>query len=250
MVLHRLEERIDGLLTEVVVALAVEGVGFVNEQHAAECLFDDLARLDGRLTDIARDKTAAVNLDKLSLREYAERTVDARHQARDHRLARAGVAGKDHVEREIRIRQSRLLAPLEDGRHVDEVIHLALDLAKADVGVEFFFKVLDLLGRGKRRFLFLFLVRAGGGGGLVRLCAVCALRRVCFGCNFLRDGGFRRVRRQRRAPEVAAHAIQVVLRHRADNVELLENDLVLFIHLDSLPSFRRACAPLRGTRMQ
>ena len=72
VILHRLEERVDGLLTKVVVALAVEGVGFVNEQHAAERLFDDLARLDGRLTDIARDKTAAVDLDKLSLREYAE----------------------------------------------------------------------------------------------------------------------------------------------------------------------------------
>ena len=250
MVLHRLEQRVDGLLTEVVVALAVEGVGFVDEQHAAERLFDDLARLDGRLADIAGDKPAAVDLDKLSLREYAERTVDTRHQTRDHRLARAGVAGEDHVEREVRVGKPRLLAPLEDSRHVDEVIHLALDLAKADVGVKLFFEVLDLLGWGKRRFFLFFLARTDGGCGLVRLCAVRALRRVCFGRNFLRDGGFRRVRRQRRAPEVAAHAIQVVLRHRADDVELLENDLVLFIHGDSLPSFRRACAPSRGTRMQ
>ena len=67
VVLHRLEQRVDGLLTEVVVALAVERVGLVDEQHAAERLFDDLARLDGRLTDVARDEPAAVDLDKLTL---------------------------------------------------------------------------------------------------------------------------------------------------------------------------------------
>ena len=207
VVLHRLEQRVDGLLTEVVVALAVECVGLVDKQHAAERLFNDLARLDGRLSDVARDQPAAVHLDELALRQNAERAVDARHQPRDHRLARAGVAGKDHVEREVRVRQSRFLAPLEHRRHADEVIHLALDLGKADIAVKLLLEVLDLLGRGKRRFLFLFLVRAGGGGGLVRLCAVRALRRVCFGRSFLRDGGFRRVWRQRRAPEVAAHAV-------------------------------------------
>ena len=31
VILHRLEERVDGLLTEVVVTLAVEGVSLVNE---------------------------------------------------------------------------------------------------------------------------------------------------------------------------------------------------------------------------
>ena len=67
VILHRLEERIDGLLTEVVAALAVKCVGLVDKQHAAERLFDDLARLDGRLTDVARDEPAAVDLDKLTL---------------------------------------------------------------------------------------------------------------------------------------------------------------------------------------
>ena len=245
VILHRLEERVDGLLTEVVVTLAVEGVSLVDKQHAAERLFDDLARLDGRLTDIARDKAAAVDLDKLSLREYAERTVDARHQTRDHRLARAGVAGKNHVERKVRVGKPHLLAPLKDSRHVDEVIHLALDLAEPNVAVQLRLEISDLLRRGKRRFLFFLLVRACGGGGLLGLCAVRAPRRVCFG-----RGGSRRVRRQWRAPEVAAHAIEAVLRHRADNVKLLEDNFVLFIHGDSLPSPRRVCAPSRGTNTQ
>ena len=235
VILHRLEQRIDGLLAEVVVALAVEGVGLVDEQHAAERLFDDLTRLDGSLADVARDKAAAVDLDKLPLREYAERAIDARHQARDHRLARAGVAGKDHVERKVRVGKAHLLAPLEDGRHVDEVIHLALDLAEAHIAVQLRLEILDLLRRGKRRFLLFLLVRTGGGGGLLGL-------RALFG-----RGRFRRVLHRRRTPEVAAHTIETVLRHRADDVELLEDDLVLFIHGDSLPSSRRACAPSRGT---
>ena len=77
------------------------------------------------LADIAGDKPAAVDLDKLSLREYAERTVDTRHQTRDHRLARAGVAGEDHVERHIGGGEVVLLAELVDLDHVDELEFLA-----------------------------------------------------------------------------------------------------------------------------
>ena len=52
VILHRLEQRVDGLLTEVVVALAVEGVGLVHEQHAAHGLLDDLLGLQGCLPHI------------------------------------------------------------------------------------------------------------------------------------------------------------------------------------------------------
>ena len=55
-------------------------------------------RFDRGLTDISRDETASVALDERSLRENADRAVHSRHEAGDHRLARSGIARKDHVK--------------------------------------------------------------------------------------------------------------------------------------------------------
>ena len=98
VILHGLEQRIDGLLAEIVLAAAVQGIGLVDEEHAALRLIDNLLRLGGRLADITRHKAASVHLDQLSLREHAQRLIDARHQAGDHGLARAGIAGEHHVQ--------------------------------------------------------------------------------------------------------------------------------------------------------
>ena len=68
MILHRLQKRIHGLLPEVVALLMVgKRVGLVDEQHAAQRLFDDLARFGRGLPHVARHKSGAVDLDQLPL---------------------------------------------------------------------------------------------------------------------------------------------------------------------------------------
>lgn len=69
VILHGLEDGVDGLLTEVVLALTVEGIGLVDEQHAADRLLDDLLGLDGGLAHISGYQTAAVYLYQLALGE-------------------------------------------------------------------------------------------------------------------------------------------------------------------------------------
>ena len=222
VILHRLQEGVDRLLPEVVVAFAVERIRLVDEQHTAERTLDHLLRLDGGLTDVPGDKPAAVDLDKLTLRQDAERVVDARHQTRDHRLARTGVAGEDHVERKIGVGKSRFRTAPKDGRHVDEVVHLALDLAKTDVGVKLRLEILDLLGRKRLRLRFFFCALVAGllSGRLLLL---------------FRCGGLAAAAGRRSAPKVGGHTFEIVLRHRADDVKLLQNDLVFFIHGRFLP---------------
>ena len=65
MVLHLLDQGVDGLLA---VLVAVERVGLVDEQHAAERGSDDLGGLGRGLPEVARHQLGAVDLDQLALR--------------------------------------------------------------------------------------------------------------------------------------------------------------------------------------
>ena len=216
-----MEDGVDGLLSEVVLAAAVEGVSLVDEQHAAHGLFDDLLGLEGGLPHIAGHKAAAIHLHQLPLGQDAQAAVDARHHARHHGLAGAGVAGEHHVQGHVGGGQVVLLPELVDLHHVDQVVYLVLDHLQADVAVQLRQQILDLLRR--RQLLGLVGGAAaglgvGGGRGV--------LLRVLAGG---RGGRFAHAFKGR-APEVAAHAADVVLRHGADHVQLLQNDLVFFIH--------------------
>ena len=98
MVLHALEQRRDGLVTEVAPGTTTdEGVGLVDEQHAAEGPVDDFVDLGRGLPDVARDETAAVGLDEMPLRQHAERVQDPRQQPRHRGLAGARVPDDDEV---------------------------------------------------------------------------------------------------------------------------------------------------------
>ena len=166
VILHGLEDGVDGLLTEVVLALTVEGIGLVDEQHAAQRLLDDLLGLDGGLAHIPGHQTAAVHLYQLALGEDVQTPVDPGHHPGHHGLAGAGVAGEHHVQGHIRGGQVVLAAKLVDGGHVDEVADLLLDGGKADVAVQLRLQVLHvLLGQGLHHLRFLSLggrLTAGG----------------------------------------------------------------------------------------
>ena len=209
VVLHGLQDGVDGLLTEVVVGASVEGVGLIDEQYAAHGFFQHLGGFQCRLTHVACHKTAAVHLHQLALTQNAQREIDAAHQPCHHGLAGTGVAGEDHVEGQLGGGQVVLAAELVDLHHVDEAANLVLDDIKADVAVQLCKEVFQLFGG--RQFFFLFPF-----GG--------------FRLGLLLLGRGRFLFRLGIAPEVAVHAAQSVLRHGADDIQLLQDDLVFFIH--------------------
>ena len=247
MVLHGLQNGVDGLLAEVVLGVSVEGVGLVDEEDAAQGALDDLAGLDGGLAHVSGHEAAAVHLHQLALGEDAERVVNSRHQPGHGGLAGAGIAGEDHVEGEVRGGEAVVLAELVDRHHVDEVLDLALDGGKADVAVQLRLEVFDLLlGLDLLHGGGVGLVIPGGGGGA-------AVSAVPGGGSLRGLGGVRGLRRLRglpggglggqqgAAPEVGVHALEVVLRHGADDLQLLEDDVVFLAavafhsqHLDHL----------------
>ena len=219
LILHGLQQCVDGLLAEVVFALlGGERVGLVDEQHAALGLLNDLAGLGRRLSDVAGHQPGAVNLHELPLGQHAKAAINARHHPCDHALARAGIARKDHVQRHIHGFQTVLPAQIVHRDHVDQAFHLALHAFKADQLVELGLQILDLFRRRQRLLVVL------GRGGL--------LRRLV--------GGGRRVLRlfllrlARRAPDVVRHASNIVVNQRTDHVQLRSNDLIPVVQGDSL----------------
>ena len=218
VVLHGLEDGVDGLLSEVVFGLAVEGIGLVDKEHAAHSLFNDLLGFQRRLAHIARHQAAAVYLHQLAPGQNIQAPIDAGHHPGHHGLAGAGIAGEHQVQGHVRGGQAVLPPQLVYGGHVDQVMDLLLDGLQTDVAVQLRQQVLHVLLGQRLRGLRL-LLRAAG-----------LLVRGLF--RHLIRGLFRRfVRRgQGRAPEIRIHAAQVPLRHGADHVQLLEDDLVFFIH--------------------
>ena len=128
------------------------------------------------------------------------------------------------------------LPELVDRHHVDEVFDLLFDGGKADVAVQLRLQVPDLFpGSGLLRGGGVGLVVAGGRGGAAiaavpggggRLRGLGSFRPPG-GDRGLRLGGKGMLRRQQgAAPEVGVHALEVILRHGADDLQLLEDDVV------------------------
>ena len=247
VVLHGLQQRVDGLLAEVVGPAAVEGVCLVDEQHTPQSGVDDLPGLDGCLSHVARHQPAAVHLRQLPLGQDAQAVVDPGHQPGDGGLSRAGIAGKHHVETHVRCGQAVLPAQTLYRRQIDEVFHLPLHRTEAHIAVQLLLQILDVLFGGSFGGVFLFLFCR-----LWRLFLPAVCRRGPF--FFLRQRNRRHMLlRCRSAPEVRAHAAEVVLRHRADHLQLPQDDLVLFaliplVHPLTPPTVLYVPAPGTGRR--
>ena len=215
MVLHALEQDLDRLAAEVGRPVRREGVGFVDEQDPTQRLLDHLARLDRRLAHEPGHQARAVHLDQLPLRQGADRLVQPAQQPRHRRLARAGVALEDHVQRERRHRQARLLAQPPDLHQVHQAVDLPLDLVQAAQTVQLRHQLLE---RALRRGLRL-LRRGGRGRGLLRGGAVPlrgperGVRRVVGDVG--RDGEGRAVARQAVLVALDAQDVQIALDRRA-----------------------------------
>ena len=111
-----------------------------------------------------------------------------------------------------------LPAQLIDLDHVDEAAHLGLDGVHAHIAIQLRQQVLDFLLRGNF-FLFLGLCRLGLGGRFLGFFRYWGLVRLFF--------------HQGRAPKIRVHATEVPLGHGADQIHLLQNDLVFSVHICS-----------------
>ncbi len=169
VVLHGLEERLDGLAAEVVLAAGGEGVGLVDEEHAAEGGLDDLLGLEGGLSDVARHETGTVHLDELALFQRADRGVEPADEPGHRGLARAGIAHEHHVHRHRGDGQLVLLTQLAHLDEVHQALDVFLDVLQADQTLELGHQLVEvglfllLLGPGVRFGL------SAGGLGLGRM---------------------------------------------------------------------------------
>ena len=163
MVLHRLQQGLNGLTAEVVLPAGRERVSLVNEEHAAQGGLNHFLRLKGGLAHIARHQARAVHFDQLALAQDADGRVQAADQAGDGGLAGAGVAEEDHVEAHRRDRKVVLLTELADLDKVDEVLDLLLHGLKAHQAVQLLHQLVEV-----RLLRFLLLrfrrVRTAAGG--------------------------------------------------------------------------------------
>ena len=131
VVLHALQQRLDGLRAEVGLVLG-QAVGLVDEEDAVERGIDHGVRPRRGLADVFRDEAGAVALDQMALLQQPERAVDAAHETGHGRLARAGIADEDGVVARWDGRQSLAGPQLLEPREVRQLPDLLLHGGEAD----------------------------------------------------------------------------------------------------------------------
>ena len=155
VVLHQLEQGRDRLVAEVAERVGRDqGVGLVDEQHAAGGLVEAGGGARCGLADVLADQVGPAHLDQVAVREHAELGVDPGQQPGHRGLRGAGVAGEDHVPRLLRRRHAGLGAQLLRLELGDQPLDLLLDRRQADQLLELGHRVADLdLGHGEVRHL-------------------------------------------------------------------------------------------------
>ncbi len=173
MILHVFQQDLHRLVAEVVSALlAGEGIGLVDEEHAAHGAVDDLLGLDGGLSHIARHQSGAVGLHELPLGQHADGVIQPGQQPRHRGLAGARVAHKYQMQAHGGNRQAVLLPQSAHLDQVDETAHVLLHCLQTAQRVQLRQQILHIL---RLRSLL-----------LRRLCRLClSLRRLGRGRLFL-----------------------------------------------------------------
>ena len=141
MVLHELDERVDRLQTEVVLAAPGEGVRLVDQQRAAECRFEDGAGAGGGLTDVAGDELGSIGLDEVALGDDVEGAEDLAEEPGDGGLAGARVAGEHEVVAGLDGREVAFdadpLDPQQAGQAADLLLHVVEPDQLVELGEQF-----------------------------------------------------------------------------------------------------------------
>ncbi len=142
MVLHQLEQGVDRLDPEIPAGpagLRGQGVGFVDEQHAALGGLHGGVHLGRGLADVAGDQTGSIDLDQVAGPQVAQADEDLAHQPRDRGLACAGAADEDAMQAWRRGRAADAVAPpLSVGlQDINQARDLSLHGGEADHAVQF-----------------------------------------------------------------------------------------------------------------
>ncbi len=134
VVLHQLEQGVDGLLAEVRAAAGVGGqrVRLVDEQHPAAGRVELLRGLDRGAADVLGHQVGPGHLDHVAGAEHAQGGEDLRVEAGDRGLAGAGRPGEDQVPAHRRRRQAGLDAAQRELVEVDQHGHFLLYPGEAD----------------------------------------------------------------------------------------------------------------------
>mmetsp|Transcript_28795 Transcript_28795/g.64356 ORF Transcript_28795/g.64356 Transcript_28795/m.64356 type:complete len:402 (+) Transcript_28795:138-1343(+) len=132
LVLHHVEQNLDGLLAVVaVVARVVEVVRLVDEQHAAHGLLDHLLGLGGGVADVLADEVVAGGHNHVPLTAVAHALQDLAHAHRHRGLASAGSAGEAHVEGGDCGLEAELAAHLVENEQGSDFAHALLHRLEA-----------------------------------------------------------------------------------------------------------------------
>ena len=129
IVFHSLDQCINGLQTKAVILAAIERIGFVNKQHAANGTLDDLHGQRSRMTNVFANQVAPADLHQLSARKHADRLQILGNQSCDRRFAGTGISGKNHMHGDIADRKSLRFA---------HFLHLIVLFQRKDVILDLF----------------------------------------------------------------------------------------------------------------
>ena len=133
VVLHELDQRVDGLAAEVVVAAAGEGVRLVDEQRAAQAGLEHRLGRGGGLADVTRPRGAERSVStRWPDRHQPEGAQDLAEQPGDGGLAGARIAGEHEVVAGLERRQATFLAQGLDAQERGQPAHVGLDGVQPD----------------------------------------------------------------------------------------------------------------------
>ena len=168
VVFHGFQDRLHGFPAVAVHGVVGQGVGFVDEEHAAQRFLDDFLGLESGLADIAGHEGAPVRFHQLSLGQDADPVVELGHQPGHGGLAGAGVAGKHQMAGD----GGNFHAPFfPDPGDLDEV-HQAADVLLDAFQPHQFVQLRQQAFQGLFRFRFCgrHVGEGAGGGGVRRFC--------------------------------------------------------------------------------
>ena len=132
VVFHPFDEGVDGFEAEAVLLAAVEAVGLVDKEDAAEGALNDAVGQRCGVAGVAAHEVAAAHFHQLPALERPDGLEVLGHQPGDGGLAGAGVAGEDHVHRKAGCFHARSGAALLDLQIVGQTEHVFLDWGQTD----------------------------------------------------------------------------------------------------------------------
>ena len=138
LVLHDLQQDLDGLLSVVALVLGpVEVVGLIDEQHAAHRPLQHFPGLRCRVADVLPDQIIARHRNQVAFAHVTQAKQDLGHAQRHRGLAGPRVAGEAHVQAGRLRLQPQVHAQLVDHEQCCDVTDARLDRRKAhQVAVE------------------------------------------------------------------------------------------------------------------